>query len=555
MYRVLIMDDEEPSRDAIRILGEWSQCGFGEVLEAANGMEGLQLVRELKPDLVFVDMKMPVMNGVEFLQMMEEVNPDILIIVISGYDDFEFTRQAIKSRVLDYLLKPVNRKALNQALHKAAETIRDRSKRLHDSIERDIALNMSLPKLKENTFLSILDHNGVDQVDRSQLKLIDPDHQTKSFRTAVIHILNLEAVKRDRFKQDAALLRFAVTNLINEISSEAFQCFSFGNPKKEKEIIAVLSCDESQERELDQEDQELELERLAVYFMEKVSRKLRELFGIKSVTGIGSTAPDMNRLARSYRSAEAILESVNLIGIKEGAVYHTPQGTEDADNLSVINRIMLIRGALQGDHYSLVPGIIGEYVKAIRSSGYFSMGSMNRTLQEFWILMHDIALELGVPRGDLAQDCREMLHKHGLFFDVAEFGDFERLLQHIGDYFCGMIRERASKRSGAFHIQDIRDYVRSHYFEDIKISMFTEKYYLSREYLMRLFKQEYGYGIYEYVLRLRMEKAQELLADPNMKIQHISDMLGYKDKNYFSKAFKNFYGMSPSDYRLQKQRN
>ncbi|MNC63541.1 HTH-type transcriptional activator RhaR [compost metagenome] len=81
--------------------------------------------------------------------------------------------------------------------------------------------------------------------------------------------------------------------------------------------------------------------------------------------------------------------------------------------------------------------------------------------------------------------------------------------------------------------------------------MFTEKYYLSREYLMKLFKGQYGYGIHEYVQRVRMEHAVSLLQDEEMKIQDIAEMLGYKDKNYFSKAFRNYYSVSPSGYRTQ----
>ena len=79
--------------------------------------------------------------------------------------------------------------------------------------------------------------------------------------------------------------------------------------------------------------------------------------------------------------------------------------------------------------------------------------------------------------------------------------------------------------------------------------MFTDKYYLSREYIMKLFKQEYKCGIHEYVQNIRMKKAKELLNDMQIKIKNISQILGYSDTNYFSKAFKNYYGISPTEYR------
>ncbi|MNW58129.1 Xylose operon regulatory protein [compost metagenome] len=100
-------------------------------------------------------------------------------------------------------------------------------------------------------------------------------------------------------------------------------------------------------------------------------------------------------------------------------------------------------------------------------------------------------------------------------------------------------------------LENIKAYIDNHYFENIKISMFTDKYFLSREYLMKLFKGKYGCGIHEYVQKVRMDKARDLLSDPALKIQDISEMLGYKDKNYFSKAFRNYYDCSPSEFRTQ----
>lgn len=109
MYKVLIIDDEEPLREAINILGDWKGLGVDQVLEATDGNMGLDMLREQKIDLVLVDMKMPELNGSELLQIVEKEFPELLTIVISGYNDFEYTRQAIRSKVVDYLLKPVNR--------------------------------------------------------------------------------------------------------------------------------------------------------------------------------------------------------------------------------------------------------------------------------------------------------------------------------------------------------------------------------------------------------------------------------------------------------------
>lgn len=97
----------------------------------------------------------------------------------------------------------------------------------------------------------------------------------------------------------------------------------------------------------------------------------------------------------------------------------------------------------------------------------------------------------------------------------------------------------------------IKDYIESNYCTSIKITMFAEKYFFSIEYLTKLFKSKYGYSIYEYVLKLRMERAKELLSNEENKIVDIAERLGYADNHYFSKAFRNYYGISPSQYRKE----
>ncbi len=100
-------------------------------------------------------------------------------------------------------------------------------------------------------------------------------------------------------------------------------------------------------------------------------------------------------------------------------------------------------------------------------------------------------------------------------------------------------------------IEIIKQYADSNYCQNFKITMFEEKYFFSITYLTKLFHARYGYTIYEYVLKLRMERAAELLRKPDIKIQDIAERLGYADNHYFSKAFRNYYGKSPSQYRKE----
>lgn len=539
MYNVLIIDDEEPLREAIRILGDWEGLGVDQVWEATNGQMGLELLAEHKIDLALVDMKMPELNGMELLQIIEREYPNLLTIVISGYNDFDYTRQAIRSKVVDYLLKPVNRADLNQALAKAVNVLEAKRKMESEFINRNITLNMSLPKLKEKIYLSIMERSLKNPLSDAMLPLVGADDPMNRFAAVVLRVLNLEAVSSSRFHSDVDLLHFAAANVMNEIAGHHFQCFSFANPKQDREMITVITMKGGYREDMIYR---------SVHQMKKVAAKLNELFGVLVIVGIGDIAGEVMDIADSYESAKSLIQGVDLLKLQGAAVANAADKVGVQDNLSWIGRIPMIRNALENGNLQHAKSILSDFMKRWKEAEGFAIGEADRTLQEFIILMNDTALELKVAADRLPMEGAKSLRRIGMGSDFAAYDQYEALLNRILEYYNEEIR-RALSLNRQFEVGDIKAYIDNHYYEDIKISMFTEKYFLSREYLMKLFKQQFGFGIHEYVQKVRMDKAKQLLDDPTLKIQDISAMLGYKDKNYFSKAFRNYYSVSPSEYR------
>ncbi|AWB46443.1 DNA-binding response regulator [Paenibacillus sp. CAA11] len=540
MYKVLIIDDEEPLREAIRILGDWKGLGIEKVLEATNGRSGLELLASHKIDIVMVDMKMPELGGVEFLQVVEREYPDLLTIVISGYNDFEFTRQAIHSRVVDYLLKPVNRHDLNQALSKAVGVLEAKRQTESEFISRNITLNMSLPKLKEKVYQSILDRSFNRKTNEAFLPLIGADNPNHRFGIAVFRMLNMDAVTKERFHQDQQLLHFAVANMIDGMSEEGIRGFSFADPKQEREIVTVFTL-----KQTSSFDTAFKLELL----IKKAAVSLRDLFGIVSVAGTAPVCRELPEIAEAYEAARAAMLSVNFLTLKGGAVSTKPEqpaGQEPPP--SIVSRMPLIRSALESGNLNHARTVLAEFLRMLGGQEVFRLGDADWLLQEYLFLLHDVAKALGVSGDRLQRSGRGDWREEGFSMDTADFTQYERLMLALLELYAERVRESTAAQR-PFDAGDIKEYIDKHYFEDFKIAMFTEKYYLSREYLMKRFKQQFGFGIHEYVQKVRMDKAQQLLGDPALKIQDISEMLGYKDKNYFSKAYRNYYGMSPSEYR------
>jgi len=121
--KALIIDDEFTARGSIKLMVNFIELGFDTVLEADNGKTGLELIRQEKPDLILMDMKMPGMDGVGLLTVLERLEERFKIIVISGFSDFEYTKVAIRSKVIDYILKPIKKEELTAAINKALQEI------------------------------------------------------------------------------------------------------------------------------------------------------------------------------------------------------------------------------------------------------------------------------------------------------------------------------------------------------------------------------------------------------------------------------------------------
>lgn len=541
MYKVLIIDDEQPLREAIQILGDWDELQVGEVLEAVNGQEGLDMLRTHKPDLVMVDMKMPEMDGTELLKIIEQEFPQLPVIVISGFNDFEYARQALRSRVMEYLLKPINRQDLNQALRKGIGLLEARRQTQTESITRNIEYNMSLPKLKENIFFSLIERNYNKSSDKAFLSLIGADHEGRQYGVLVLRVLNLKTVCEKRFNSDTELLYFAISNVFNEMMEPGLTCFSFANPKEEREMIAVCTGHGGYPREWQFRSEQL---------LRSVVSQLHSLFGMVSAGGLGLPSNDPKKLADSYEEARLKVHSLDLLKMSGRSVVAMTEDRRTLEIPSLTSRMALLKNSLESGNPNQARTLFNDYLRQIGQASSFRLGDADRLLTELVVLFNDMSREHGVSEERMLAPREKSLRTFGMKTDFSSYEEFERVLTGILEHYGELIMQAVSSPR-SFDAQDIKDYIDNHYYEDIKISQFAEKYYLSREYLMKLFKQQFGYGIHEYIQKIRMEKALKLLNDPILKVQEISEMLGYKDKNYFSKAFRNYYGISPSEHRSQ----
>lgn len=167
--RVLIVDDEQHVREAIGLLADWERHGITEIDQAADGEEAVRLIEEREPQIVMTDMRMPRINGTQLLTWLHTTKPDIKVLVISGYDDFEYVRHTIRSGGIDYILKPIDPDSLNEALSKAVQAWQLEEKKRQRITKQNIEMNQMAPFYMDRLFSNLLGGYGDKENIISQL--------------------------------------------------------------------------------------------------------------------------------------------------------------------------------------------------------------------------------------------------------------------------------------------------------------------------------------------------------------------------------------------------
>ncbi len=538
MYKALIVDDEKPVRQVIQALGLWEKNGIGQVFEALEGESALRVMREENPDIVFLDMNMPNMDGVAFLKVACEEFPKTKYIVVSGYEDFEYTKQAIHSKVLDYLLKPVVEDELNRVLKRAVRELAEERAQEFEGLRRRIEQNVTIPLAREKIIIQLIEGLGHNPLTEEQKKILRISEEYSYYGITVFSLLNFESVCGRVFRGDAHAACFAITNVMNELASSWCNGFSFKDVRTRNEIIFTIMASTREEKEFD---------RLLPGRIHEIIAKLEELFGIYSIAAIGKEVSEAASLKVSYKTALELLHSTNILKSSE-RVLTKPGPVMKSKRASLMEKKEVFIYAFETGNVEYAVSIMRQHFESIRRQGCWSWDDQYTTTMEFMLILENITEQFGVD--EEKNILSEFTYKNleGSFKKLEDYEEF--ILDFVKSIFASA--RTSMKASEKESLYEIKDYIDNNYVREIKLSDFSGKYYRRKEYLSRQFKEEFGYGIYEYVLKVRMEKAAEMISDLSVKIQTVSEHLGYKDNNYFSRAFKAYFGMSPSEYRELK---
>lgn len=518
MYKVLIVDDEKMIRLGIQKAIPWEQLKIGEVFTAASAREALECLDTQKIDLMITDISMSEMTGLELVAKLKEEGRDLKIIVLTGYDKFDYAVTALQLHVNDFLLKPVDENELAGSIKKQIDAIEEVKIRKSKDMMKNWLRMMQQRNLLMSSMRELCLGNTLSS-EQGQFLFEELKLSRKQHLKIGILMLDLRLDKKDENKQ---FEMHTLQNICMDFVDEKQRGITFLD--QNEQIVFAFFEEENDE--------------LVDEYAKQLLQIIKDEMDVTPKLVLGSTVDGFGNLHISYNDAMYVL--TNEKGLFEDIIKNESERKREDIFLEVFQQFK-INMVNQIGNVSSVLHIFDRFVMAVESYNL----SVKDTRRNCFELASAIAFTLSLDAGNGVLDG---LHAFG---DAISCTNREKTCELAKAY----IEKMLSKDDHEEHelVTKVKKKISEHLSDDLTVANIAEEMYVTPNYLSRLFKKIVGEGCNEYIVRNRIMKARSLLETTSLKVGEIATLVGYHDMNYFSLAFKKHTGMSPVKYRESMQ--
>ena len=522
MIRTIICEDEYWVRKGIINLIPWNEFGLEFAGEFENATDAIEFLKVHPIDLVITDMNMNNGDGCTLLDYLCDTNTDCEKIIISGYTDFEYTKKAINSSVCEYLLKPVEETELRNVLIKAIDKIHTKLKDRMEQIQVQEKMQQTVPLLQEKLLNSLVSPEdfGKEKI-IEELSKIGFELNDKYFTVQILYIAKLHS--------DSSLTTLTEeeigtwTSFIEEKITRK-DCILFKSRHRKEEFI--LLWEGTPNRTLHR----------TLIFTE--FQKLGDYKGYTMKSGTGTFVKGYQSIPLSYRQAKAALEYELINQPFPQNVFFDDIKDLNHSTCSYTPDEKLLTGIIKNRNRKMIPLFIQHIGSISKTSSYYHLPTYKNAVIRAAMQLEKACFEKDMKNPELSDTVTI----------VTPMCTTNRINQYLIKIFNDILDEieKAKAPAGKNVIEEICEYVKVNYGEEISLIAFAQKYYMNHIYLSRLFKSETGENFSSFLTRIRMEKARELLSSDSFLIKEIAEMVGYENPYYFTKAFKKYFACSPT---------
>ncbi|WP_054956545.1 response regulator [Paenibacillus dakarensis] len=526
MYKVLLADDEILDLEGMKQFIPWSELGLEVVAAVSNGFSACEVLEQQDINILVTDVNMPNMSGLELARIAIQKNPNIRIIFVSGYQDFQYVKQALSMKACSYVLKPMDDNELIASLKSVIEEL-EKEKRRKEAEEQ---FNHLKPMAKNDLLFRLLEGEQVSPINEQVNKLVQAyglDCMEAPLRAAVLEIDELK------------LLRGRVTS-----ESEAQEMLE----KCHIQLQEFVKRKEIHWCKLSRYRWALVLDKhVWGRGIEEMLEALDSELASSITLGLGEQVNDIYQISSSYNQALETLDGKMFFDRGLLIKYNDVQKESELKDARTLDKRLdaLFKAMVDYDLVNIHDEIDNLFLSVSTFRSKFTI----------YNLATYIIFKLDQYLHTLDKDLFEMLGMELNSLDVVlkleKMDDIRSWLVRKVFQISEMIHENEVSKNSRL-IREIQKMIKERLHENITLKDIAQQFSFSPNYLGYLFKEEVGKSFSEVLISMRMEQARELLKDPTLKIYEVADQVGYRYIPYFSKQFRETYGMTPAEYRKRE---
>ncbi len=529
MYRIVLADDEGIMLESLRKMIEANYGREVEISCAKTGRAVVELAETFRPDIIFMDIQMPGLSGVQAMREIRKFNQSTIFIVITAYDQFHYAQECISLGVLEFLTKPVSRKTVLGACEKAVRQVDENRKKRSDDLKIREKLETVVPMIESGFIYNLLlqdDFSSYEEQYRDLLG-IRSDHAFivvtefgDSDENGVLTNAIGASVRAGKFYPE-----------FRETARGFFDCI-VGSVMGNRIVLLVPF-----EREAATYEERIDILQNARNMVHKLEQRIDAKFraGIGKVKPLENAKESYSEALQALREGSSHVVHFNDIPIVQEYDGEYPRDLEDR----------YIQRVLEADETAAVSTANQFYDWMIRNYADYREDIEIKVLEMVMRVEYHAFRKGGARYG--------FRYRENYIRELHECRDYDALRS----WFIGKTQEvcrgmtTVKENESESVISKAKAYIDENYQKDISLDDVSRHVDISPYYFSKLFKQEDGRTFIEYLTGLRIREARRLLRNPGLSIKEIGIMCGYADPNYFSRIFKKYEGVTPSEFREQ----
>ncbi|AOZ93456.1 response regulator [Paenibacillus crassostreae] len=519
-YKVILVDDEPLILRSLKAAIPWNELNLEVVGEARNGEGALHLIQETSPHMIISDIRMPGIDGISLMKEVSLNNPKLIFIIISGYGEFEYAREALRQGAFDYLLKPIDHDELTEMLKRAIQ-------RLDSQIENEELIHsvqvLSL-MARERMFAELIEGN---QRSQQHLKWMESNELEHDYFMVVIQLDQYLLLNGHWTTGEKRLWLFAIRNILEDWIrlNKGLTIFPFHSGEW---IILLPSM----------------LNDNKVSLGEDIIRQIKKYSKLTCFVGISHSTKGIDQLSSSYQSATRALYQ-RFYAEHKGAFVDS-DSTHDITQMKEVKYPKHIEISILECIRNLDLARMLSLFDQMKF--YIEENSLTKDIAERMIIEMTVVLYRQFEYGNLLVDGS----LGGLIQRIHEMTTLHEMIHAVKEAFEKRMRENResqSKEDIQAIVEKAQNYIVNNYHKDLGIEELSELVGLSASHFCMIFKQISGFTFLEYLTKCRLEKAKYILKNTNVKVYQIAPLVGYQDPKYFTQVFKKAIGKTPTEYR------